>query len=181
MIREHYLEDVLRQLQKYKKLAEGAIGQVTDEELFQALDAESNSIALIVKHMAGNMRSRWVAFLTTDGEKADRDRDPEFEREETDTRESLLEGWEAGWELTVGAISEIGWEDLEKTVTIRGERHTVVEAINRQLTHYAYHVGQIALLARHLRGEDWRWLSIPKGKSKEYEVSKEGSRYGVEG
>jgi hypothetical protein len=180
MIREHYLEDVLRQLHKYKDLAEKAVEQISDEELFQTLDAESNSIALVMKHLAGNMRSRWTDFLTSDGEKPDRQRDREFEREETDTRESLLASWEAGWQLTIGAISAIGWEDLEKTVTIRGEPHTVVEAINRQLTHYAYHVGQIVLLARHLKGADWRWLSIPKGKSREYEVSKEGSRYAVE-
>jgi hypothetical protein len=181
MIREHYLKDALRQLRKHKDLADRAIAQVSDEQLFEALDAETNSIATVMKHLAGNMRSRWTDFLTTDGEKPDRQRDREFERRETDTRQSLLAAWEAGWEEAIGTISAIGWGDLERSVTIRGEPHTVVEAINRQLTHYAYHVGQIVLLARHFAGDAWQWLSIPKGKSAEYEVSKEGSRYGVEG
>ena len=176
MIRDHYLEDVLLQLRKHKNLAERAIAQVSDERLFRALDAESNSIAVVMKHLAGNMRSRWTEFLTTDGEKPDRDRDGEFELEEADSREKLTAAWEEGWERAIGAISAIGWQDLEGTVTIRGESHTVLEAINRQLTHYAYHVGQIVLLARHFAGDSWQYLSIPKGKSAEYEVSKDGSR-----
>ncbi|MEE8277979.1 MAG: DUF1572 family protein [Thermoanaerobaculia bacterium] len=180
MIREHYVEDALRQLRKYKELADRAIAQVSGEQMFQALDDESNSIAIVMKHLAGNMRSRWTDFLTSDGEKADRHRDREFELEEADTRERLVAAWEAGWEQAIGAVSAIGWQDLERTVTIRGEPHTVIEAINRQLTHYAYHVGQIVLLARHFAGGGWQSLSIPKGKSAEYEVSKEGWRYGAE-
>ena len=176
MIREHYLEDSLVQFKKYKHLADRALAQVTDEQFFQAIDPDTNSIAIMVKHMAGNMHSRWTDFLTTDGEKPDRYRDREFELEPFDTRERLLERWESGWETAVESISALEWNDLEKTVTIRGEPHTVIEAINRQLTHYAYHVGQIVLLARHFTGDDWKWLSIPKGKSADYEVSKEGKQ-----
>lgn len=176
MIRDRYLEDALRQLCKYKELADRAIAQVTDEQLFSSLDGHNNSIAIIMKHLAGNMRSRWTDFLTSDGEKPDRDRDGEFERRE-ETTDELEERWNAGWELTTAAIAELGWRDLEKTVTIRGEPHNVIAAINRQLTHYAYHVGQIVLLARQFAGDDWQWLSIPPGKSAEYEVSKEGDLY----
>ncbi len=178
MIRDHYLEDVQRQLRKYKELADRAIAQVGDEQLFTALDAETNSIAIVMKHMAGNMRSRWTDFLISDGEKPDRQRDSEFERQ-AETATDLRQRWEDGWELTIGAISELGWRDLEREVTIRGELHTVVAAINRQLTHYAYHVGQIVLLARHLAGPDWQWLSIPPGESEELEVSKEGEPYSL--
>jgi hypothetical protein len=129
-----------------------------------------------MKHMAGNMHSRWTDFLTSDGEKPDRHRDSEFERQ-AKTADDLRQRWEAGWELAVGTISELDWRDLERQVTIRGEPHTVLAAISRQLTHYAYHVGQIVLLARHLAGPDWQWLSIPPGKSAEFEVSKEGDLY----
>ncbi len=177
MIRDDYLEDVLLELRKYKGLAERAMAQVSDEQFFQALDAETNSIAIVVKHMSGNMRSRWTEFLTTDGEKPDRHRDREFELEEGDTRARLLARWEAGWERALEAISALGWRDLEKRVTIRGEPHTVVQAINRQLTHYAYHVGQIVLIARHIAGPDWQWLSVPRGKSAVIDVSKEGTPY----
>ena len=180
MIREEYLQDVVRQLRKYKGLADRAIAQVSDEQLFEALDADSNSIAIVMKHLAGNMRSRWTDFLTSDGEKPDRHRDGEFEHQEADTRERVVAAWEAGWDRTLEEISSIGWQDLEKSVTIRGEPHTVIEAINRQLAHYAYHVGQIVLLARHFAGDAWQWLSIPKGASAEYDVSKEGTRYSVE-
>ncbi len=153
--------------------------QLDDEQLFRSLDAESNSIALIRKHMAGNMRSRWTDFLTTDGEKPDRHRDREFELEAGDSRESLTAHWEAGWARALETIGALEPEDLQKTVRIRGEPHTVLEALDRQLTHYAYHVGQIVLLARHLAGPDWRWLSVPKGESESYEVSKEGRPYEV--
>ncbi len=132
-----------------------------------------------MKHMAGNMRSRWTDFLTTDGEKPDRHRDREFERQPDDDAAGLRRRWEEGWAVTLDSIGALGWRDLEKTVTIRGETHTVVEAINRQLTHYAYHVGQIVLLARHFAGADWQWLSVPRGKSAEYEVAKDGARYEV--
>ncbi len=176
MIRDRYLEDALRQLRKYKQLADRAIAQISDEQLFIALDGESNSIAIVMKHMAGNMRSRWTDFLTTDGEKPDRHRDTEFERR-GETAADLRQSWEAGWELTMGAIAALGWRDLEREITIRGEPHGVVAAVNRQLTHYAYHVGQIVLLAHHFAGPDWQWLSIPPGKSGEFEVSKEGDLY----
>lgn len=176
MIREHYLQDALVQLKKYKELAERGFGQVSDEQFFQAIDPHSNSIAIIVKHLAGNMHSRWTDFLTTDGEKPDRNRDREFELEPLDTRERLLKRWESGWETTLESISALEWKDLEKTVPIRGEPHTVVEAINRQLTHYAYHTGQIVLLARHFAKDHWQSLSIPKGESVDYEVSKEGKQ-----
>ena len=189
MIREPYLEDALLQLRKYKKLADRAIAQVDDEQLFAPLDGESNSIAIIMKHVAGNMRSRWTDFLTTDGEKPDRHRDTEFEQcvswgargRHGETAAALRRVWDAGWELTIAAIAELGWQDLERVVTIRGEPHGVVAAINRQLTHYAYHVGQIVLLARHFAGPGWQWLSIPPGKSAEYEVSKEGDLYQAPG
>ena len=177
MIREHYLEDVLGQLAKYKKMAEDAIAQIDEGEIFRALDPESTTIAIVMKHMAGNMRSRWTDFLTTDGEKPDRHRDREFELDDDDTAESLWAAWEDGWKRTLDAISALGWRDLEKTVAIRREPHTVVEAINRQLTHYAYHVGQIVWLARHFAGDGWRSLSIPKGESETWEVAKSGEPY----
>jgi uncharacterized damage-inducible protein DinB len=177
MIGEHYLEDTLLQLRKLKDLAERAMAQVAEEDFFALLDAEANSIALVMKHMAGNMRSRWTDFLSTDGEKPDRARDTEFERAETDSRAALEARWQESWKVTLEAIGGLRPEDLERTVTIRGEPHTVLQAINRQLTHYAYHVGQIVLLAKHRAGERWQSLSIPRGQSKEYEVAREGRTY----
>ncbi len=176
MIRDRYLEDALRQLGKYKELADRAIAQVDEEQLFTSIDGHNNSIAITMKHMAGNMRSRWTDFLTTDGEKPDRHRDTEFELA-GESAEELRRLWDAGWATTIAAVEELDWKDLERTVAIRGEPHNVVAAINRQLTHYAYHVGQIVLLARHFAGDDWRWLSIPPGRSTEYEVSREGDLY----
>jgi hypothetical protein len=176
----HYLEDVLLQLRKYRDMAEKAIVQVPEARLFEPLDAGSNSLAVVMKHLAGNMRSRWTDFLTSDGEKPDRERDREFRIEAGDTRESLFERWEAGWERALASIGSLGPEDLLRTVRIRGESHTVVQAIDRQLTHYAYHVGQIVMLARHAAGDAWSWLSIPPGRSREFEVSREGNRYPVE-
>jgi hypothetical protein len=158
-----YVEDALAIFRQYKKLAEGAMAQVSDEELTVALDPEMNSIALVVKHMAGNMRSRWTDFLTTDGEKPDRNRDSEFVEPAT-TRSELLAAWEAGWECVWRALGSLSDADLSRTVTIRGEAHSVMQAINRQLTHYAYHVGQIVMLAKHFRSEEWRSLSMPKRK-----------------
>ncbi len=177
MIRDHYLKDAIRQLRKSKELADRAIAQVGDDGLFFTLDSRSNSIAIIMKHMAGNMRSRWRDFLTSDGEKPDRHRDREFELDQDDTADNLRAAWAAGWRLTIETLSGLDWRDLESTVTIRGEPHTVLEAIQRQLTHYAYHVGQIVLLARHQAGDGWRWLSIPPGRSADFEVSKDGDRY----
>jgi hypothetical protein len=174
---EHWLADVLLQFRKTKQLADGALAQVSDADLFRALDAETNPIAIVMKHMSGNMRSRWTDFLTTDGEKPDRNRDGEFEIASWDTRESIMAAWENGWRCVFEAIGALTPADLEKTVAIRDEPHTVVQAIDRQLTHYSYHVGQIVLLARHFAGERWRSLSIPRGRSRDFEVAKNGSTY----
>ena len=172
MFEIEYLNDSLSQLRKYKKMGEDAIAQISDKDFFKLLDKEANSIALIVKHMAGNMRSRWTDFLTSDGEKPDRNRDTEFYIEKHDTKKSLMQRWEQGWKLVFDAVEPLNEEDLEKTIFIRGEPHTVLQAVNRQLTHYAYHVGQIVFLAKHFAGSKWKSLSIPKRKSKEFEVSK---------
>ncbi len=177
MLAEHWRRDVETQFRKVKALADRAMAQVDEKELFVALDPESNSIALVVKHVAGNMRSRWTDFLTTDGEKPDRNRDGEFVVEERDDAASLRRRWEEGWSLLFGVLASLRDEDLERTVTIRGEPHTVVQAMHRQISHYGYHVGQIVLLARHFAGPRWKSLSIPKGKSKEFEVAKNGSTY----
>ena len=147
---ENYLKDSLASFRNYKKMAERAMAQVSDEEFFRTLDAEANSIAVIVKHIAGNQISRWTDFLTSDGEKDFRRRDTEFELI-GDTRESLMEFWETGWQTLFSAIEPLTTEDFSRFITIRGEPHTIVEAINRQLTHYAYHVGQITFLAKHFR------------------------------
>ena len=179
MIERHYLEDCLLQLRKLKELADNAIGQIEDERLFAVLDPEANSIAVIMKHMAGNMRSRWTDFLTSDGEKPDRDRDREFELDSEDTRAKILSVWDEGWKHALQSVSSLSPEDLGKTIRIRGEGHSVVEAINRQMTHYAAHVGQIVLLAKHYAGPKWRSLSIPRGKSKEFDVAKSGAAYSV--
>jgi uncharacterized damage-inducible protein DinB len=169
-----YLTDTLSQLRKYKKMGEDAMAQVGDSDFFQLLDNDANSIALVVKHMAGNMRSRWRDFLKSDGEKPDRYRDTEFEIYDDDKRDSLMARWEAGWKLVFDAVEPLTETDLSKTIYIRDEPHSVLEALNRQLTHYAYHVGQIVFLAKHFAGSKWKSLSIPKGKSKEFEVSKRG-------
>lgn len=142
--------------------------QVSDQQLFQALDQEMNSIALLVKHMAGNMRSRWTDFLTSDGEKPDRFRDREFEVSGATTRSDVMRWWEEGWACVMGAIDALKPEDVMRTVTIRGEPHTALQAMNRQIAHYAAHIGQIVFLAKHLRSSDWKTLSIPRGKSKEF-------------
>lgn len=161
------LTDALSLFRFYKKMAEGAMAQVTDQELGLALDGEMNSIALIVKHMTGNMRSRWTDFLTTDGEKPDRQRDNEFMQPPA-TRAEVLELWEAGWACVFGALEPLSDADLARTVTIRGEKHSVTQAINRQLAHYAYHIGQIVMLAKHFRSEQWNSLSVPRNKSAEF-------------
>ena len=180
MIERHYLEDSLRQLRKLKSLADNAIGQINEEQFFAVLDPEANSVAVIMKHMAGNMRSRWTDFLTSDGEKPNRDRDSEFVVKPGDSRANIFSAWEEGWKSVFQALSSLTPEDLGKTVRIRGEVHSVVEAINRQMTHYASHVGQIVLLAKHYAGANWQSLSIPRGKSKEFDVSKDGTTYDVE-
>jgi len=181
VIEQNFLDDTLRQLRKLKDQADKALAQTPDEHFFAMLDPESNSIALIIKHMAGNMRSRWTDFLTSDGEKADRDRDREFETQAADTRALIIARWEAGWACLLGAIVPLTPSDLSKTVYIRGEAHTVLEAINRQLSHYSAHIGQIVLLAKHYAGSNWQTLSIPRGKSKDFDVSKSGAPYGLKG
>jgi uncharacterized damage-inducible protein DinB len=162
-----YLVDSLDLFRYYKNLAERAMAQVSEEQLPATLDGEMNSIAVVVKHMAGNMRSRWTDFLTTDGEKPDRNRDEEFHAPPV-TREALLAIWEEGWECVFRALSPLCEEDLQRTVTIRGEAHSVMQAINRQMAHYAYHCGQIVLLAKHLRRDEWQSLSIPRRRSAEF-------------
>lgn len=163
----NYLQDARESFRGYKKMAEKAIAQVSDEEFFRAIDAEANSIAVIVKHIAGNQHSRWTDFLISDGEKTNRNRDTEFEMI-GDTRESLMQFWETGWQTLFDAVEPLTAEDFGKLVMIRGEPHTIVEAINRQLTHYAYHIGQIVLLAKHFRSTDWKTLSIPRNQSAEF-------------
>jgi hypothetical protein len=162
-----YLQDSLDLFRYYKKLAERAMEQVTDEQLFAELDEGSNSIAIIVKHMAGNMRSRWVDFLTADGEKPDRHRDSEFV-DPPATREALLQLWEDGWSHVFRALEPLSEEDLARTVTIRGEAHSVMQAINRQVAHYPQHIGQIVMLAKHFAHDHWQSLSIPRNRSAEF-------------
>jgi uncharacterized damage-inducible protein DinB len=162
-----YLTDSLALFRHYKKLAEEAMKQVTDEQLQIVLDPEMNSIAQTVKHMTGNMRSRWTDFLNSDGEKPDRDRDNEFVNPPA-TRETLLARWEEAWKLVFQALEPLTDADLSRKVLIRGEAHSVMQAINRQLTHYAYHCGQIVLLAKHFRSQEWKSLSVPRNKSGEF-------------
>jgi hypothetical protein len=162
-----YLRDSIGLFHYYKKLAERAMAQCPDDVLFVTLDPQSNSIAIIVKHMSGNMRSRWRDFLTTDGEKPDRNRDTEFEAPPV-TRAELLELWEQGWKYVFDALEPLSESDLTRTVTIRSEPHSVMQAINRQIAHYAHHAGQILFLAKHLtfvRTGKWESLSVPRGKS----------------
>jgi hypothetical protein len=167
----YYLDEAHRQFRGHKRLAEGAMAQLQDHELFLALDPESNSIALIVKHMAGNMRSRFTDFLTTDGEKPARFRDQEFELAPTTTRADLTKMWEEGWTRVFATIEALKPEDVMRKVTIRGEPHTVLQAINRQIAHYAYHTGQIVFVAKHIRSSKWKSLSIPRGKSEDYKTA----------
>lgn len=162
-----YVEDSLSLFRYYKKLGEGAIEQVSDEQLFAAFDPEMNSIAIIVKHIAGNMRSRWTDFLTSDGEKPDRNRDTEFEQPPS-TRADLLNMWNGGWDRVFSALEPLSDTDLGRTVSIRGEPHSVMQAINRQIAHYAYHVGQIVFLAKHLNASGWKSLSVPRNKSVDF-------------
>jgi Protein of unknown function (DUF1572) len=162
-----YLEDARALFAYYKRLGERAMAQVSDDQLCSTLDDEANSIATIVKHMAGNMRSRWTDFLTTDGEKPDRHRDSEFE-DPPATRSALLQTWESGWACLFSALEPLTDADLSRTVTIRGEAHSVMQAINRQLAHYPHHVGQIILLAKHCARDHWQSLSVPRRGSAEF-------------
>ena len=171
-----YLDEVRRSFRGYKRLADGGLAQLSDQEFFQLPDPESNCAAQFVKHMAGNLRSRWLDFLTTDGEKPDRNRDQEFVLTESDTRADLMRRWEASFKIVFDTVASLKPEDFVKTVTIRGEPHTVLQAINRSLMHTAYHVGQILYVGKHLRGAAWTVLSIPKGKSQEFNAMKPEAR-----
>jgi hypothetical protein len=166
----HYLEEARRQMRGHKRMGEAAMRQLRDEDFFVAIDPEANSIAVLVKHLAGNMRSRFTDFLNSDGEKPDRFRDREFELNPATTRAEVMKWWEDGWACLFAAIDPLQPEDVMHTVTIRGEPHTVLQAINRQIAHYAQHVGQIVFLAKHLRSSEWKTLSIPRGKSEEYKT-----------
>jgi hypothetical protein len=173
-----YAQDTKDLFRYYKKLAERAIEQCPDEALFSALDAESNSIAIIVKHMAGNARSRWTDFLTTDGEKPDRNRDSEFE-EPPKNRTELMAMWEQGWKIFFDALEPLTDADLARTITIRNEPHSVMQAINRQIAHYSYHIGQIVFLTKHFTTElkgNWTAVTVPRNKSKEFNTDVAGGR-----
>ena len=160
----HYLEEARRQFRGHKRLAEGALAQLSDDQLFRTPDPESNSIAIVMRHINGNQRSRFTDFLTTDGEKPNRHRDQEFELP-AESRDQLMNAWERSWDVVFNALDSLTPGDLMKNVTVRGQPLTVLQAINRQVAHYAYHVGQIIFLAKHWKGTEWRSLSIPKGKS----------------
>src|SRR3984885_8518102 len=166
----HYLDEARRQMRGTKRLADAAMAQLKDEELFVGLDPESNSVALMVKHLAGNMRSRFTNFLTSDGEKPNRFRDQEFELSADATRADVMKMWEEGWAYVFSALESLKADDVMSTVTIRGEAHTVLQAVNRQIAHYAYHAGQIVFLAKHFRSSEWKSLSIPRRKSEEYKT-----------
>jgi hypothetical protein len=164
----HYLEEARRQMRGHKRMGEGAMAQLKDEDFFVTLDRESNSVAILVKHLAGNMRSRFTDFLTSDGEKPDRFRDQEFELTPTTTRADVMKWWEEGWARVFAAIDPLKPEHVMRIVPIRGEPHTVLQAVNRQIAHYAQHIGQIVFLAKHLRSSEWKTLSIPRGRSEEF-------------
>ena len=164
---DNYHADAVGSFRNYKKLAERAMEQVSNDEFFAAIDTEANSIAVVAKHIAGNLHSRWSDFLSSDGEKSSRNRDLEFEIT-GDTRDSIMQFWETGWQTLFAAVEPLTADDFSRTITIRGEPHSVVEAINRQLTHYAYHIGQIVLLAKHFRSAEWKTLSVPKNRSAEF-------------
>lgn len=170
----HYLEEARRQLRGHKRMGEAAMAQLRDEDFFVTLDPESNSIAILVKHLAGNMRSRFTGFLISDGEKPDRFRDREFEVTSATTRAGVMKWWEEGWACVFTAIESMKPEDVMQRVTIRAEPHTALQAINRQIAHYAQHIGQMVFLAKHLRSSEWKTLSIPRGKSEEFKTNKPG-------
>jgi uncharacterized damage-inducible protein DinB len=169
-----YLEDVRAVARTYKQLADDAMTQVDDAQFATALGGDENGIALVVKHLAGNLRSRWTDFFTSDGEKPDRDRDAEFELQGADERAALLEAWERGWAVFLGVLDSLTPADLGRTVQIRGEPHSVIRAVDRGVAHACYHVGQIVLLAKHFAGPGWRTLSIPRGRSRAFDEQMRG-------
>jgi hypothetical protein len=164
----HYLEEMKRQFRGHKRMGEAAMAQLEDKDFFVSLDPESNSVAALVKHIAGNARSRFTDFLSSDGEKPDRFRDQEFEVSAKTTRAEVLGWWEQAWTHVFSALDSLQPEEVQRTVTIRNEPHTVMQALNRALAHYAQHTGQIVFLAKHLRSSRWQTLSIPRGKSEDY-------------
>ena len=168
----HYLEEAARQLRGHKRMAEGAMSQLSDEEFFSTIDGESNSVAIIVKHIVGNQRSRFTDFLISDGEKPNRHRDTEFVIDANTARADVMNWWEQGWKLLFDTLASLRPEDVTRTVLIRNEPHTVLQAINRQIAHYAQHIGQIVFLAKHLKCAEWKTLSVPRGKSEEYNAAK---------
>ena len=174
---DRYLEDARLQFRKIKAMGDRALQQAGDGRLFATPDPDSNSLAVLMKHVSGNLHSRWSRFLESDGEKPDRNRDGEFETSSDDTPARLRERWEQGWKILFETLDSLRPGDLERTVTIRREPHTVLQAINRQLSHYSLHVGQMIYLAKHLVGPAWQSMSIPMGKSKEYDVAKDGKSY----
>ena len=163
-----HLKVMQQELRRLKQLADASLSQLDDSEVFVPAPNDGNSAAVLMKHMSGNMLSRWHDFLTTDGEKPDRDRDSEFVITDADSRQTLARRWEKGWECLFAALGSLGDADLARTVSIRGEPHTVLQAINRELVHYAYHTGQLVFLAKGLRGSRWQTLSVPKGQSEAY-------------
>jgi len=164
----HLLDEIRRLMRGHKRLTEGALAQLKDDDFFVMLDPESNSVAILIKHIAGNMRSRFTDFLTSDGEKPTRHRDQEFEIAANTSRDDLMRWWEEGWAVVFSTLDSLQPDDLMRTVYIRQEPHTVVQALNRALAHYAFHLGQIVFLAKHLRSSEWKTLSVPRGKSEEF-------------
>ena len=167
-IAPHFLEEIRRQMRGHKRQAEGAFAQLSDADFFVTLDPESNSVAILIRHIAGNMKSRFTDFLTSDGEKPDRHRDREFELAAKPSREELMQAWEQGWSVVFHTLDSLQPQHAMETVYIRQEPHTVVQALNRALAHYAFHIGQIVFLAKHLRSSEWKTLSVPRGKSEEF-------------
>ena len=170
-MKQNYLQSIRQQFEYYKMLGDKTLGSLSEKEIFWQYNEQSNSVAVIVKHLWGNMLSRWTDFLTTDGEKEWRDREGEFECDMS-TKAEVLEKWEAGWACVFAAIDSVNKENFDTIVYIRNMGHTMVEAINRQLAHYSYHVGQMVYIGRMIKGADWQSLSIPKGDSKEYNAAK---------
>ena len=176
----HYLSEALRQLRGHKRMAEAAIAQLDEQQFFASLDAGGNSASVLAKHIAGNQRSRFTDFLTADGEKPDRHRDREFEMDANASRAEVMAAWEQGWTLLFATVESLHPEDVMRTVTIRSEPHTVLQALNRALAHYAQHIGQIVFLAKHLRGREWKTLSIARGESEKFKTANPaGYRQGV--
>jgi hypothetical protein len=172
----HYLETTKKVFLQYKLMAEAAMMQLSDEQISWTPSPESNSIAVIVKHLWGNMLSRWTNFLTTDGEKGFRDRDAEFEATDISTRTQLMEKWEEGWKCFIDCLNSLKPEDLDKVIKIRSEDHTVIQALQRQLAHYSSHIGQIVYLAKMQKDKDWKTLSIPKGQSRQFNANMMGPK-----